>query len=87
LNNQQLPLFNKTDAEFIHAMEKKAMTGDRRAVLELVSLGRVLRDAMDELWKNRYRDGCPDQIVAINVESQIRQYLDDRFYPRDNDDD
>lgn len=68
-------------AEKIHEVEKRALVLDRSAILEIVSLERMLREKVIELMKARHRDGAIDGATTDHCLSELDTYLDDRFGP------
>lgn len=68
----------------LHAIEKRALVGDRYAVLVIISAFRRFRKSSEELLKLRYRDGECDAVdlttfnfeLQVIVEESIGQYED-----------
>jgi hypothetical protein len=57
----------------LHEIEKRAMVGDKRAVLALVSFERHLRDAAKKLLDARYRDGECDAVALSRFASEVEE--------------
>lgn len=60
-----------TRASQKHALEARAMTGDRSAVLEVVSDLRKYRSAARKLLDLRYLDGAVDGAAMASFESEV----------------
>jgi hypothetical protein len=59
----------------IHDVEKSALCRDREAIVQLVSLNRMLRDALQTILKSKYRDGCPSAEGTSNAEYKLEEEL------------
>lgn len=61
----------------INETEKDAMTGDKSAVILIVSSFRKYRKASEDLLSKRYRDGECDAVALIDFEYAIKEANED----------
>ncbi len=70
--------YDNEAAKLIHECEKRAMTGDRQAVLKLVSVERQYRQALEKIVKHEDRGGnCPIWRTADDLRIEMEEYVVD----------
>lgn len=60
-----------------HDLEQRAMTGDRSAIITLISDYRLIREKIESLKKLQYRDGTIDGANAHQFFGEVEDILID----------
>jgi hypothetical protein len=63
-------------AQTIFETEKRALTGDQHAVIEIVSLLRKMRAGMEKLEQRRNGDQTIEACAANDVFGELHEYLE-----------